>query len=71
MTLTDAELDGLMKAIGLKRGRGGSQLKPITHGTSKGAKQHRYRRELLCEPCRLADLADQRRRYAARREAAR
>jgi hypothetical protein len=70
MSLTDSQLDDLMKAIGLKRGPGGSQLKPIAHGTSKGAKQHRYRKEPLCQPCRLADLADQRQRYAARRGAA-
>lgn len=55
MTLTDAELDQLVKDLGLKRPRGGSQRKPIAHGTFRGARQHRYRKEPLCEPCRLAE----------------
>ncbi|GAQ52114.1 hypothetical protein [Streptomyces acidiscabies] len=47
--LTDAQLDDLIKAIGLKRPRGGSQRKPIAHGTFRGARQHRYREEPLCQ----------------------
>lgn len=66
MTLTDAELDQLIKDIGLKRPRGGSQRKPIAHGTYKGARQHRYRKEPLCDPCRLAENDYQKERYAAR-----
>lgn len=60
--LTDAQLDGLIKAIGLKRPRGGSQRKPIAHGTFRGARQHRYREEPLCQPCRDAENAYQRER---------
>ncbi|TLQ43459.1 hypothetical protein [Streptomyces marianii] len=67
MTLTEAELDRLIKDIGLKKPRGGSQRKPIAHGTYKGARQHRYREEPLCEPCRIAENAYQNERYAARR----
>lgn len=70
MSLTDSQLDDLIAAIGLKRPPGGSQRKPIAHGTYRGARQHRYRKEPLCEPCRLADLAYQRQRYAIRRGAA-
>ncbi|SMF86416.1 hypothetical protein [Streptomyces sp. Amel2xC10] len=55
--LSDAELDQLIKDIGLKRPRGGSQRKPISHGTFKGAQQHRYRNEPMCEPCHEAWLA--------------
>ncbi len=66
MTLTDAELDQLIKDIGLKRPRGGSQRKPIDHGTFKGARQHRYRKEPLCEPCRLAENAYQNERNAGK-----
>lgn len=65
--LTDAELDQLIKDIGLKRPRGGSQRKPIAHGMYKGARQHRYRKEQLCERCRQAENAYQNERYAARR----
>lgn len=64
--LTDAELDQLIKAIGLKRPRG-SQRKPIAHGTYRGARQHRYRKEPLCEPCRIAENTYQNDRYAKRR----
>lgn len=64
MTLSDAELDQLIKDIGLKRPRGGSQRKPIAHGTFKGARQHRYRKEPLCEPCRLAENSYQNERNA-------
>lgn len=71
MTLTDAQLDDMIAAIGLKRPVGGSQRKPIAHGTPNGAKQHRYRKEPLCQPCRVAEAADQRERYIARRGAAR
>ncbi|WP_282698049.1 hypothetical protein [Streptomyces sp. CC208A] len=68
MTLTDAELDNLIKAIGLKRPRGGSQRKPIAHGTFRGARQHYYRKEPLCEACRQAerDYQKQRRTGGAR-----
>ncbi|MFE9127029.1 hypothetical protein ACFYOF_16690 [Streptomyces sp. NPDC007148] len=64
MTLTDAELDQLIKNIGLKRPRGGSRHKPIAHGEYKGARQHRYRNEPLCEPCRVAENAYQNERNA-------
>ena len=60
--LTDAELDQLIKDIGLKRPRGGSARKPIAHGTFRGARQHRYRKEPLCQPCRDAENAYQRER---------
>ncbi|MFJ1995269.1 hypothetical protein [Streptomyces asiaticus] len=53
--LTDAQLDQLIADIGLKRPRGGSQRKPIAHGTYKGARQHYYRREPLCDDCRQAE----------------
>ncbi|MFI0530286.1 hypothetical protein ACH3XX_09580 [Streptomyces scabiei] len=66
--LTDAELDQLIKDIGLKRPRGGSARKPIAHGTLKGSRQHRYRKEPLCEPCRLAENAYQSERARARRQ---
>ncbi|MEV8042423.1 hypothetical protein AB0P02_01080 [Streptomyces griseoluteus] len=65
--LTDAELDQMIKDIGLKRPRGGSELRPIAHGTFKGARQHRYRKEPLCEPCREAENAYTRERQRARR----
>lgn len=64
--LTDAQLDQLIVAIGLKRPRGGSPRKPIAHGELKGAKQHRYRKEPLCGPCREAEAAYQRNRHRAR-----
>ncbi|WP_202438013.1 hypothetical protein [Streptomyces sp. SID5910] len=67
--LTDAELDQLIDAIGLKRPRSGSQLKPIAHGTYKGARQHYYRREPLCEPCRLAQNTYQNEKYRQRKQA--
>ncbi|MFE6225437.1 hypothetical protein [Streptomyces sp. NPDC057854] len=67
MTLTDTELDGLIKAIGLKRPRGGSSLKPIAHGTARGYKQHTYRNDPPCDECRQAELAHQRERYAIRK----
>jgi hypothetical protein len=69
VTLTDDQLNALIQAIGLKRPPGGSQRKPIAHGTPNGAKQHRYRKETLCQPCRVAEAADQRARYAARKGA--
>jgi hypothetical protein len=62
--LTDAELDQLIKDIGLKRPRGGSERKPIGHGTYRGARQHYYRKEPLCEPCRQAERDYQNERYA-------
>jgi hypothetical protein len=61
--LTDAQLTQLIKDIGLKRPRG-SERKPIAHGEFKGARQHRYRGEALCEPCRLAENAYQNERNA-------
>lgn len=57
--LTDDQLDQLIKDIGLKRPRGGRQRKPIAHGTFKGSRQHRYRKEPLCDPCRRAENAYQ------------
>lgn len=65
--LTDAELEAQIKAIGLKRPRGGSERKPIAHGTYRGARQHRYRKEQLCDPCRLAENAYQNDQYSARK----
>ncbi|MEU2062872.1 hypothetical protein [Streptomyces sp. NPDC013455] len=62
--LTDAELDQLIKAIGLKLPRGGSLRKPIAHGTYRGARQHYYRKEPLCQPCRQAERDYQNARYA-------
>lgn len=62
--LTDAELDQLIKAIGLKQPRGGSQRKPIAHGTYRGARQHYYRKEPLCAACRQAERDYQNTRYA-------
>ncbi|MFC7880444.1 hypothetical protein ACFUVV_00945 [Streptomyces sp. NPDC057376] len=67
--LTDAELDQLIKDIGLKRPRGGSDRKPIAHGTYRGARQHYYRKEPLCEACRLAHNAYQNDRYHQRKQA--
>lgn len=70
--LTDTDLDQLIKAIGLKRPRGGSKPKPIAHGTFNGAQQHRYRKEPMCDPCREAWLAywrEQNALRAARRQA--
>lgn len=58
--LTDAQLDQLITDIGLKRPRGGSRYKPIAHGELKGARQHRYRKEPLCEACHQAEAAYQR-----------
>lgn len=66
MTLTDAELEQLIKDIGLKRPRGGSQRKPIAHGTVRGARQHRYRKDPLCQPCRDAENAHQREQAAGK-----
>ena len=66
MTLTDAELDQLIKDLGLKRPRGGSERKPIVHGTFKGAQQHRYRGEEPCPPCRDAYRAYWREQNAKR-----
>ncbi|MGW6598471.1 hypothetical protein [Streptomyces sp. NPDC055036] len=64
--LTDAQLDDLIKAIGLRKPRGGSQRKPIAHGTFRGARQHRYRKESLCQPCRDAENAYQREQAAGK-----
>lgn len=68
MILTDAELDRFLEDIGLKRPRGGSERKPIEHGTFKGACQHRNRKEPLCDPCRLARNAYQNERKALRKK---
>ncbi|THA56137.1 hypothetical protein [Streptomyces sp. A1136] len=68
MTLSDSQLDELIAAIGLRQPPGGGHRKPIAHGTYRGAKQHRYRKEPLCERCRLADNAYQQQRYAAQRK---
>ncbi|MGM9380311.1 hypothetical protein [Streptomyces antibioticus] len=57
--LTDDELEQLIDAIGLKRPRGGRKFQPIAHGTYRGARQHRYRKERPCDPCRLAENAYQ------------
>lgn len=65
--LTDEQLDQLIVDIGLNRPRGGSKYKPIAHGTLAGAKQHRYRKEPVCEPCRGAERDYQRERYGVRR----
>ncbi|WP_018386401.1 hypothetical protein [Wenjunlia vitaminophila] len=65
--LTDTELEELIKAIGLKLPRGGSLRKEVAHGTYRGARQHRYRGELLCEPCRKAENAYFAERRASRR----
>lgn len=65
--LTDDQLDTLITSIGLKRPRGGSQRQPIAHGEFKGAQQHRYRKEPLCEPCREAYRAYHRDRYGVRK----
>lgn len=66
--LSDAQLDQLIKDIGLKRPRGGSERKPIAHGTYRGARQHYYRKEPLCEPCRQAERDYQNERYAERKQ---
>lgn len=60
MPLSNPELDQLIKDLGLKRPRGGSQRKPIAHGTYRGSRQHRYRKEPLCQPCLDAEAAYQR-----------
>jgi len=105
--LTDAQLDDLIDAIGLKRPRGGrpraecgtvsaysrhcrkgepideacrranreakrgqyaaaipGNRKPIAHGEFRGARQHRYRGEELCEACHKAEADYQRERAA-------
>lgn len=64
--LTDAQLDQLITDIGLKRPRGGAPRKPIAHGTFAGARQHRYRKETLCDTCRKAEADYQRERYQAK-----
>jgi Zn-dependent M32 family carboxypeptidase len=63
--LTDAQLDQLITDIGLKRPRGGSPRKPTAHGELRGARQHRYRKEPLCEACHRAEAAYQRDKYKA------
>lgn len=58
-------VDLTVSGVGFARRRlgltanGVRQLKPIAHGTERGYKQHRYRKEVACEPC-----------FAASREAA-
>ncbi|WP_060886210.1 hypothetical protein [Streptomyces caniscabiei] len=44
-----------------------SQLKPIAHGTYRGARQHYYRREPVCAQCRQAERAHQNAAKKARR----
>ncbi|MFD9721054.1 hypothetical protein [Streptomyces sp. NPDC059076] len=67
MTLSDTELDDLIVALRLGQPRpGGSKLKPIAHGTYAGSKQHRYRDEPLCDPCRDAEREQCRTRARAR-----
>ncbi|MBA4865965.1 hypothetical protein H1V43_32400 [Streptomyces sp. PSKA54] len=66
--LTDAQLDQLIKDIGLKRPRGGSQRKPIAHGTYNGYRQHVYRKEQACAECMEANRLYLRERYAKRRQ---
>lgn len=70
--LTDAQLDELIAAIGLRETsatrRGGSKRKPIAHGTYRGARQHYYRKEPLCRPCRDAERAYQAERRYGRTE---
>lgn len=63
--LTDAELDKLIKNIGLKN-RGGRPRQPIHHGELRGAKQHRYRGEKPCDACQRAEAKYQRDRHRAR-----
>ncbi|MFJ8224921.1 hypothetical protein [Streptomyces griseus] len=65
--LTDSQLDDLIKAIGLRKPRGGSKRKPIAHGTFPGARQHHYRKEPLCDPCRRAENDYQNQRNANRK----
>ncbi|MCM2394369.1 hypothetical protein [Streptomyces albipurpureus] len=72
MTLSDAELDQLI--IDLRLGqprRGGSKRKPIDHGTYRGARQHRYRGEPVCELCLPEEAAYTAERQRARRATAR
>ncbi|MBE4790972.1 MULTISPECIES: hypothetical protein [Streptomyces] len=45
----------------------GARRKPIAHGEVKGASQHRYRGEPLCEECRAAVNAYQRQYQRSRR----
>jgi len=40
--------------------------RPIEHGTPKGFRQHKHRREDPCEPCLTAYREDREQRYAAR-----
>ena len=46
---------GKFKDIGLKGPGRGSPRKPIAHGTYRGSRQHRYRKEPLCEACHAAE----------------
>ena len=41
----------------------GRKKAPREHGTIKGARQHRYNNETLCEPCRQASADYQRSKY--------
>lgn len=49
--------------------RGGGKPKPIDHGTYRGAKQHEYRQQEMCQPCRDAYNAYRRSLVAERRAA--
>ncbi|ASU81545.1 hypothetical protein CDO52_00940 [Nocardiopsis gilva YIM 90087] len=61
--MPEARLDGVLSAAKAKK-TGGKQRpgrrKPIAHGTPRGYKQHYYRGEKPCDPCRAAELAYQR-----------
>ena len=65
--MTDAQLDQLITDLGLTQPRGGSQRKPIKHGTLAGYKQHRYRGEDACDDCK-AGLAEYTRERATARD---
>ena len=45
--------------------------KPIRHGSSGGARNHRDRDETVCTECRIRENADSKRRQDARRKASR
>lgn len=45
----------------------GKELPPIAHGTPQGARQHWYRKDPVCEPCRTAYNARQNQRRSARK----
>lgn len=55
----------LLVMLGLA-GAASTYRKPIDHGTYRGAKQHYYRREPMCERCRKAERAYQSERRRAK-----